>query len=231
MASNEGARGRAPRAPSIPRPRHLTLAEFVLDEIRQRIVLGRLEPGARIEVDKLAEDLGSSRIPVREAVRRLEAEGLVVSIPRRGVIVTEVHAQDIDDAYELLESVELLAAQRAVKSATPEVLGTMRYWADEMDRLVDLPRSEEMLVAHRSFHFAMFETVGEGILLRHLRMLWHACERFLAASMPDPERAESAHREHGQLIELLDQRDVAGLTGLIRHHLRASCERAHRRLE
>lgn len=215
---------------SSPRSRHRTLAEYVLDEIRHRVVLGRLPPGSRLEVDKLAEDLGSSRIPVREAVRQLESEGLVVNVPRRGVIVPEVHSQDIDDAYQLLESVELVAAQRAVKTVTSETLERMRGWAQEMDRLVDQPRSEAMLIAHRSFHFAMFETVGEGILLRHLRMLWYACERFLTASMPDPEHAESAHQEHWTLIELLGRGDLEDLTELLTNHLRASRERAHRRL-
>lgn len=143
-------------------------------------------PGSRVDVDKLAEELGSSRIPVREAVRQLEAEGLVVNIPRRRVVAPEVHSQDIDDAYQLLEVVELLAAQRAVKTVTPETLEPMRTWAEEMDRLVDQPRSEAMLVAHRSFHFSMLSCPGVGVLLRPLRMLRHACKRFLAASMPDP---------------------------------------------
>lgn len=227
----DGAQG-TPRSETKPpsRPRHRTLAEYVLDELRQWVVLGKIPPGARLEVDKLADDLGSSRIPVREAVRQLESEGLLANIPRRGVIVPEVRSQDIDDAYHLLESVELLAAQRAVKTVTAGTLEAMRTWAQEMDRLVDQPRSEAMLVAHRSFHFAMFETVGEGILLRHLRMLWYACERFLTASMPDPERADSAHQEHWRLIELLETGDVEEMTELLRHHLRASRERAHRRL-
>lgn len=227
----DGPHNSSPRGtPSAPRSRHRTLAEYVLDEIRHWVVLGTIPPGARLEVDKLAEDLGSSRIPVREAVRQLESEGLLVNVPRRGVVVPEVRSQDIDDAYQLLESVELLAAQRAVKTVTSETLDTMRAWAEEMDRLVDQPRSEAMLIAHRSFHFAMFDTVGEGILLRHLRMLWYACERFLTASMPDPEHAESAHQEHWTLIDLLGSGDLDRITELLQSHLRASRERAHRRL-
>lgn len=217
--------------PAGQRARHRTLAEFVLDEIRQRIVLGALAPGTRIDVDELADELGSSRIPVREAIRRLEAEGLVLNMPRRGVVITAVRSQDIDDAYELLESAELLAARRAVSRVTPRVLETMRHWAAEMDRLTGQPHSAEMLVAHRSFHFAMFEMAGDGILLRHLQMLWHTCERFLTAAMPDPGRAESAHREHHELVDLLARQDAGELAGLIRRHLRASCERAHSQLE
>lgn len=211
--------------------RHLTLAEFVLQEIRQRIVLGHLPAGSRVEVDKLAHELGSSRIPVREAIRQLEAEGLVYSIPRRGVVVREVHPQDIDDAYQLLEAAELLAAKRAAKQITPATLEQMRYWAGEIVRLRDAPRSEAMLIAHRSFHLAMFEAVGDGLLLQHIKMLWYACERYVCAAMPEDEsRWHATADEHLEFVTLLEKQDVRGLTRLIRQHLQASLKRAHSRL-
>lgn len=229
MAS-DSTRTSSVTAAARPVPRHLTLAEFVLDELRRRIVLGAMAPGSRVEVDKLAVELGSSRIPVREAVRQLEAEGLVVNVPRHGVVVSEVRRQDIDDAYQLLEEAELIAAKRAVGQVTPELLERMRHWAAEIDRLREEPRSAEMLIAHRSFHFAMFETVGEGVLLRHIRMLWYACERYLVASMSEGGHSQKAMHEHEEFVTHLEKQDLRGLTKLIRAHLRASCQRAHNRL-
>lgn len=211
-------------------PRHLTLAEFVLDELRKRIVLGQLAPGSRMAVDRLAEELGSSRIPVREGLRQLEAEGLVVSVPRRGVMVRDVYEQDIDDAYGLLEAAELLAAARAVERVTPEMLDRMNYWADEMLRLCDEPDPAAMLVAHRSFHFTVFDAVGNGLLLRHTKMLWNACERFVAAAISDDERGRANVEQHKEFIPLLERKDAEGLIELTRQHLQASRLRAHHAL-
>lgn len=193
-------------------------------------MLGQLAPGSRMAVDKLADELGSSRIPVREALRQLEAEGLVVSVPRRGVMVREVDEQDIDDAYGLLEAAEVLAASRAVERVTPEMLSRMTYWADEMLRLGDRPDPEAMLVAHRSFHFTVFETLDHGLLLRHTKMLWNACERFVVASISDNNHARSNVEQHKEFIPLLERKDEEKLTELTRQHLQASRRRAHHAL-
>lgn len=213
-----------------PSPRHMTLSEYVLNEVRQQIVLGQLAPGSRIAVDQLAEQLGSSRIPVREAIRQLEAEGLLVSVPRRGVMVREVRDQDIEDAYQLLEAAELLVARRAAEAITPAHIERMHHWVDEMLRLHDSPASAEMLMAHRSFHFVMFDAVGPGLLLRYITMLWHACERFVVAAMSDDVQPRSSVEKHRDFIAFLEAQDVEGLIRHIQLHLQASRERARRQL-
>lgn len=215
------------------RVQHPTLAAFVLNELRQRIILGQLAPGSRLVVDELAQELSASRIPVRESLRQLEAEGLVCSTPRRGVRVTNVYKQDIDDAYGLLEHAELLAAERAVANVTPALLSRMSALADEMLRIYDDAKlsSIDMLVVHRSFHFAVFEAASDGLLMRHLKMLWNVCERFVAGAMLADMQSRETVEHHRQHIVFLERRDLEGLSEVIREHLESSRIRSHCWLE
>lgn len=200
----------------------LLLTDYVIDQVRSRIVLGALRPGERVPLDSLAEELGSSRVPLREAVRQLEAEGLVVTIPRHGAVISQFDKRDIEDAFHILEAVEVIAVERAAEAADARVIDSMRHWAREIAALQDKPVSREMLEAHRAFHFALFDAGGGAVLLRHLRMLWHTCERYVMLCMPDPKRrAESLH-EHEELFDRIERRDPAGAASVLQRHLRAS---------
>lgn len=214
------------------KPYHATLAEFVLNELRKQIVLGELEAGSRLEADQLAKELGSSRIPIREALRQLEAEGLVVNNPRRGVLVREVYKQDIDDAYDMLECVELLAIKRAAAHITPELIKRMQQRSAELELLEHQADSaSEVLAAHRSFHFMMFEAIGDGPLLRHLTMLWHACERYVVAGMKNEPPTHSSDQTHAEFVErIAEGQSVREIQKVIKDHLRVSRARAHRAL-
>lgn len=213
------------------RRRPVTLGAFVLDELRSRIVLGEYPPGIRLTIDTLAKDLQSSPMPVRVAVHELEVEGLLDSVPHRGAIVAPFRRRDIEDAYEMLATLEVLAVQRASSSATPEQKAEMRRWLDEMHRLLDRPFGAEMLDAHRRFHFALFDGAGEGVLLSHVRMLWYVCERYVFAAMPGTDRHAKSHKEHIKLVDLIERHDVGGILEHLRQHLENSKVHVLSRLE
>jgi DNA-binding GntR family transcriptional regulator len=208
-----------------------TIVDYITEQIRRRIVLGKLTPGERVPVYALAEEFGISRVPLREAVRQLEAEGLLDNLPRRGAIVRKLNRQDLEDAFRVLNDIEILAVERATQAADASVIAEMRYWSERMHGLGEDSVSEEMLEAHRAFHFALFEAAGDGILLRHLKMLWHTCQRYVMYGMPDPERQESSQDEHLQLIDLVEAKNSAGATKLLEHHLQNSLEFAVTKLE
>lgn len=201
-----------------------TVTEFVTEHIRDRIVLGELLPGQKLSVYDLAEELGVSRVPLREAVRQLEAESLVDNLARRGTIVRPLIAADIRDAFEILDKVEVIAARRAALSDNNDTAQEMRYWLDEMHALAarGVPRvSEEMLHAHRAFHFALFKSSGEGVLQRHLCMLWNTCERYVINSRTD-ERQTAADAEHAEIVERIEAKDPEGTTLALQKHIQAA---------
>lgn len=208
-----------------------TLVDHLAEQIRRRIVLGEIGPGQRVPLYALADEFGVSRVPLREVVRQLEAEGLVVNLPRRGAIVRGLGVQDLRDCFGLLEHIEMIAAERAASSANPAMISAMRLWADRMYALRNEPVSEEMLEAHRNFHFALFDALGEGILLHLLRMLWHTCERYVMHCLPDSRRQSASRDEHATLIELVEKGDGVAAARLLSSHIRASLEFSQAYLE
>ncbi|GLY68131.1 GntR family transcriptional regulator [Amycolatopsis taiwanensis] len=200
-----------------------TITDFVTEHIRNRIVLGVLKPGHKVPVYELADELGVSRVPLREAVRQLEAESLVHNLPRRGTVVRELSAADLRDTFEILHHIEPIAARRATEPGNEEIVAQMRYWLGQMQELAKkrVPFvSEEMLHAHREFHFALFRAAGEGgVLERHLCMLWNACERYVMNSLPNRKRQAAAAREHAQLVELIEAGDPDGAAEVLHQHL------------
>lgn len=202
-----------------------TLTEFVTEQIRDRIVLGILRPGQKLSVYSLADQLGVSRVPLREAVRQLEAESLVDNLPRRGTVVRPLSVEDVTDAFEILNRIEVLAALRAAKSTNDSSAKEMRYWLDQMAALTakDLtPASVEMLHAHRAFHFALFKGAGNGgVLYRHLCMLWNTAERYVINSRTE-ERQAAAAREHEEIVKRIEAKDPEGTAQALKVHIDAA---------
>jgi DNA-binding GntR family transcriptional regulator len=202
-----------------------TVTEFVTEKIRDRIVLGALQPGQKLSVYDLALELGVSRVPLREAVRQLEAESLVDNLPRKGTVVRPLTFEDVSDAFEILDKIEVIAARRAAISGDGSTAKEMRYWLDQMQALSDRgvsPISEEMLHAHRAFHFALFNgSGGGGVLGRHLCMLWNTCERYVINSRT-PERQASAAAEHRLIVERIEAMDPDGTAEVLQKHIDAA---------
>jgi DNA-binding GntR family transcriptional regulator len=202
-----------------------TITDFVTEQIRNRIVLGILGPGHKVPVYELADELGVSRVPLREAVRQLEAESMVDNLPRRGTVVRPLSVQDLRDSFEILQAVEPIVARRAAESGDEAIVSSMEHWLGEMQGLARkrVPQvSEAMLDAHREFHFALFRAAGEGVLQRHLCMLWNTCERYVMSSLPNHERQAAAAREHAELLQRIQARDPDGAVEVLRRHLEAS---------
>jgi DNA-binding GntR family transcriptional regulator len=221
VAGPIGQRGSVP--PSTP----TTVTAFAAEQIRNRIVLGILPPGAKVPVYELAAELGISRVPLREAVRELEAESLVDNLPRRGTVVRELNERDLRDSFEILQGIEPIAARRAATAEDRAVVAEMRFRLEEMRQLARrrVPQvSEEMLHAHRQFHFAMFRVSGDGVLQRHLCMLWNTCERYVMRCLPDRERQAAAAREHTELVAAIEAGDADATADVLRRHLLASLD-------
>ncbi|SFD64235.1 DNA-binding transcriptional regulator, GntR family [Actinopolyspora alba] len=206
-----------------------TRTDVVADQIRQGIVLGSYPPGTRLRLAGLAEELDVSRVPLREAFRELVAEGLVEVYPHRGAVVGPLREQEVEDCFRLLETFEVMVAERAVSSDHLGVTAAMRAELDRMDGLDPEVDRAEMLRAHRAFHFAAFDALGEGTMRRHVRMLWHTCERYINLANTGA-RNEEARQEHHQLVAAFAAGDAALAAAIARVHVRHAGDAALRRL-
>lgn len=171
MAANRPARG-APVGVD-----HRPLRDIVCDAIRDRITAGDHRPGERLIEDRLADDLGVSRNPVREALRVLEVEGYVELIPRRGAVVASLSPAAVDEIFEVRSALEALGARLAARRATPAQAGAMARLLDESDRALAGGDLRRLPALNTRFHQLVLDIAGNGLLAETMtplrgRMQW-----------------------------------------------------------
>ena len=201
-----------------------TTQEFALDQLRRLIVAGEIAPGRPIRQDAIAQQLGVSRVPLREALKTLEAEGQVVYRPHRGYAVAELALADLEEVYRLRDLLEGEAARTACA----------QYSADELERLEDLRREVDesaeqddlvgMIAANRRFHFALLEPCGMPRLLRMVRTLWDSTDAYRAVYYNEEDNRDRVRREHERIARAAADRDAEQLVSLLDQHRRHAVE-------
>lgn len=153
-----------------------TIAARIARALAERIVRGALSPGERLRQDHIAEEFGASHVPVREAFRRLEAQGLAVSIPRRGVRVADFGLSDVREVAQMRAALEVLALRQALPNLTAAILDEAEAATHEGDRALDVRRWEE---ANRRFHRLITAPCNMPRLMEAIDDLHAASARFL----------------------------------------------------
>lgn len=171
-----------------------------MDALRARLLAGQLAPGSWLRESALAEELGVSRTPVREAFRTLAAEGLVVLVPRRGARVVVWSAEDVDETYRLRALLEGEAAALAARRATPEQVREMRAAQDRYEASISAQaRPDVRAGCNDSFHAAVVAGSGSGRLAALLAVI---------AAPPLTVRALGSYTEDDVRRSVLQHRDV-----------------------
>ena len=173
----------------------LPSSEFVYRSLKEQIISGRLAPDTRLIELAIAAEFGVSRTPVREALKRLAAENLVLADPARGMIVHAPDAAEIEDVFVVREALDGLAARLAAHRITPSELGRLRVIVDSMDDAIAAGRREQVVIANQRFHDVIYAAAGNRMLERmagpaRVRpSLHHAAVRQPGASPARPGRA------------------------------------------
>ena len=156
--------------------KHQTIQDIVCSTIRARILSGELPPGQWIRQDELAESLGVSRMPVREALHKLETEGLVTFYPRRGAVVTSITLEEFDEIYRIREELELLAVRWAGEHMAEFDLPRLRELFASLQDSEDRGDIEQRMRTVREFHFAILRMARRAHLFRIIESLWDLTE-------------------------------------------------------
>ena len=189
----------------------------LLDEIRS----GKLRPGMRLRETDLAERLGISRTPVREAIRQLEADGLVVHSPRQGATIRTLDYPEIMELYEMRTVLEGTAARMAAHSASRLELAELAALNDELAAADDPHAMAEL---NRQFHLTLFDAARNRFLLKAISTLHKSMLILGPTTMGVADRAPRAVSEHQAIIAALESGDGA----LAETQMRAHMEAAHR---
>lgn len=185
--------------------RHSTAGEFIVENLRSDILTGRLSAGEPLLLDQLAERFGTSVIPIREALRALEAERLVVLRPHRTAQVTEMSLDELKDLYRVRLLVDVEAVRWAHGNLSPSDLTDMRRMIDSMERAATRSDYLTAFEVHANIHFRIYEAAGSPVLLDILESLWDETERYRHAVKLVRSDAKSWADEHRRLVDLFER--------------------------
>ncbi len=186
-----------------------TKKDLAYDFIKRRILEKRLLPGQRITASQIAEEIGTSVLPVREALLSLEAEKLVTITPYVGAVVAWVSADEIAEVIAVLAVLEGYATGLAAEN-----VGALSAKLHSINQRLQAAMNQEMwswfVELNREFHFTIFESSGNGQLVDNIRVFWSQLDTMLAATSFHlvPNRAEEDIGEHDELVRLLRERPV-----------------------
>jgi DNA-binding GntR family transcriptional regulator len=199
-----------------------TLQTIVTARLRDAILGGRLGPGARLQQDDLARELGVSRMPIREALRVLHSEGLVLLEPHRGAVVVDLRPEDIHEVFEIRATLEARAAERAAPGFTAATLEALQQACAEMDDpALD---HEAWLERNLRFHRLIYQGCGWPRLCALIEAQRNVTQPHLRAGAAFTGRRSTAQREHRALARAAAARDGARLAALTAEHLRTTAE-------
>lgn len=185
----------------------LPLRDVVFNTLRQAILRGELQPGERLLEIHLANKLGVSRTPIREAIRKLELEGLVLMIPRKGAVVAEITEKSLRDVLEVRRALEELAVKLACEKIQDEEVKELKVAAKEFEKALGTGDVTVYAEADVKFHDIIYRTTDNQRLIQLLYNLREQMYRYRVEYLKREEVHETLLTEHQHIIEMIEKRD------------------------
>ena len=198
---------------SLPR----TVKEQLADHLRDEIVRGALEPGEHLRLEDIAARFEVSTMPVREALRELESEGLVTIYPHRSAVVTELTAEDIEDIYDIRATLEAMATRLAVPQMTEAICQDLAGIVEQMDG--QLGHIATLVKLNHRFHSTLYAASGRRHLCDLNHTLRYRTQHYLHAYMDDLGSMALAQEEHRAILDACCRRDAEEAASLVEEHV------------
>jgi DNA-binding GntR family transcriptional regulator len=200
------------------RPAFRSKNEVVYDVLRQSIIHGEYKPGTRLVIDELAESLGVSQIPIREAIRQLEADGFVTFEPYVGATITEINADFIFEVFAMLESMEITCSRTAARCMSDDELETLEDLIYNMDASVNDP--DEWARENKHLHLFICECAQTALIRKMMQKVLDHWDRLRLHYLKDVsgQRIKIAQQEHKKILAAFQTRDPDEVERVIREH-------------
>lgn len=200
------------------------IREITYETLKHAIITGAIPAGSRLVETAYAESLHISRTPLREAFRKLELDGLVEYITRRGVIVRAFSIEDIEEIFTIRNALMMLIVPSIVQNINAETIAELRELVAKMDISQQEADAAALAVHNRAFHRIIEHVSDKKRILRVIESQEEYITRFSTLAIASIVRRSNAQQEHHELVDLLEKRDTEGFARLIENHLKESKE-------
>jgi DNA-binding GntR family transcriptional regulator len=214
-----------------PKYKYRTMHEIAYETIRDAILSGRHAPGQRLVTEELAKELGVSRMPVREALHRLEVAGLIAITPHKGAVVNKHSEAEIAEIYHIRAVLDGLATRLAASKLTPADHTRLSVLLAEMEAAVKGQDLEKVLAVNRDFHTVIWRGASAPRLRELLENLYDTSQRFRNISVLLPGRLEQITQDHRRIARALVRGDVAAAERHAKEHHEGTARRLLRSIE
>jgi DNA-binding GntR family transcriptional regulator len=201
-----------------------TKADWAYLQLRRWIQSGALEAGQRLDQEQLAGRLGVSRVPLRQALVRLQADGLVIAHPHVGASVAPLSLAHAEDIYAARAALEPMLTAMAVPRMDDATIAELEALLDAQKNALSAEARALFLDLDRSFHTRLYEASGYRTSVELVQRLRDLSDRYVAAFQGNTRRSQGTLREHGEIIRACAQRDAGKAARLIEEHVRRSIE-------
>lgn len=197
----------------------MPLRDVVFHTLRKGILRGDLKPDERLMEIRLAERLGVSRTPIREAIRMLQLEGLVINVPRKGAHVAKITAKDLKDVLEVRSGLEDLAVRLASRRITEEQVAELRDASRAFEQAVHGNQLIELAEADERFHTLIYQATANDRLVQMLNNIKDQMYRYRVEYLKDRSSRDLLVREHEELCRTIAMHDGDAAAEVIRTHV------------
>jgi len=199
------------------------MSDLAYQELRDAILSGQLGPSERLNQDELARRLGVSRAPIRDALNRLEAKGLVKTLSRAGgVVVAETSEQEMVSIYELRAILDSASTRLACERMSEEDLERLAAIVAETERVTQVNDLAAIVQAHAQFHYLIYAACGNPELMRVAQNLWDRSYRYRVMALSSSENAQRGLAQHRAILTALQARDIHQAVALAEEHDQSS---------
>ena len=198
---------------------YLPLRDVVFNTLRQAILKGELEPGERLMEIQLSERLGVSRTPIREAIRKLELEGLVLMIPRKGAEVAKISETSLREVLEVRRSLEELAAELACQRIGDRELLDLEEAEEAFAEAIINGEPMEIAESDEHYHDLIYQATGNSRLVQILNNLREQMYRYRLEYIKDEDKRQILVVEHEHILQALKNHDIQDAKSAVRGHI------------
>ena len=198
------------------------IRDIAYEQLKHAIITGQIPAGSLIVETAYADRLHISRTPLREALQKLERDGLVEYVLHRGVMVRAFTISDVEELFAIRNAMMMLLLPSVIENAKEEDIDKLYHIVEEIDRALEAGNMERTAELNRAFHKGLEQLSDKRRIMRVIESQEEYIMKFSAVSISSIERRQVVNQEHYQMVEMLRNKDLDGLLRLHRHHLEES---------